>query len=125
MTLVPALASRIAAARPLPIPAPAAPPPITTATFPLSPQSSGTSFPEAIGLESTGGKEARAVVHHLRGQVLRAADATLYPLLVRHAAHGLDDGLESPPLAPGSGVTERGERHVHDAGAEAGKLLGP
>src|SRR5256885_878420 len=39
----PALANRIAAARPLPMPSPAAPPPVTMATLPSSPQSSGTS----------------------------------------------------------------------------------
>src|SRR2546427_791788 len=42
-TRAPALANRIAAARPLPMPSPAAPPPVTMATLPSSPQSSGTS----------------------------------------------------------------------------------
>ncbi len=43
-TRAPALASRIAAARPLPMPSPAAPPPDTRATLPSSPQPSGMSI---------------------------------------------------------------------------------
>ncbi len=40
-TRVPARASRIAAARPLPMPSPFAPPPVTIATLPARPASSG------------------------------------------------------------------------------------
>src|SRR5688572_24680322 len=43
-TLVPARASRIAAARPLPMPSPAAPPPDTIATLPVKPASSSGPF---------------------------------------------------------------------------------
>src|SRR5262245_13954166 len=43
-TLVPARASRIAAARPLPMPSPAAPPPETIATLPAKPASSSDPF---------------------------------------------------------------------------------
>src|SRR5438445_7928908 len=49
MTRAPARARRMAAARPLPMPVRAAPAPVTMATFPLSPQSSGTSRLEAMG----------------------------------------------------------------------------
>ena len=44
---------------------------------------------------------------------------------MRHPADGLDDGLESPPLAPRPGVTEGGERHVHEPWAEPRQLFGP
>lgn len=46
-TLVPDRASRIAAARPLPMPSPAAPPPVTIATLPASPVSS-ENFPLSL-----------------------------------------------------------------------------
>jgi hypothetical protein len=46
-TLAPARASKIAAARPLPIPSPAAPPPLTIATLPAKPASSSRSFVRA------------------------------------------------------------------------------
>jgi hypothetical protein len=51
-TLVPARASRIAAARPLPMPSPAAPPPLTMATLPVKPESSSGPFIMPLPLAS-------------------------------------------------------------------------
>src|SRR5258708_426628 len=51
-TLVPARASRIAAARPLPMPSPAAPPPLTMATLSVKPESSSGPFITPLPLAS-------------------------------------------------------------------------
>src|SRR5712692_10839139 len=233
MTRAPARARRMAAARPLPMPVRAAPAPVTIATFPLSPQSSGTSRLEAMdsltitgssgratwglcrsgrpggrmraerhrrarpeggclrqpgsGLDvakpaerrvhvrdeildrlqreiagapavdapegidpapglgqrhadevaaalaraagerderAEGGEISRAVVHDLSGQVLRPIGAHGKAVLVGHAAHGLDDRLESSPLVPRASVAEGGKRHADDAGADLCQVVG-
>src|SRR5258705_476656 len=51
-------------------------------------------------LRAERGEVAGAMIDHLGGQVLRLPAARPEALLVRHAADGLDDGLESATLAP-------------------------
>ena len=64
------------------------------------------------------------MVHHLRGQMLRPLGPDRHSLLLRHTAHGLDDGLERTPLAPRPRTAECGERHIDDARPEPCRLFG-
>src|SRR5262249_567178 len=74
-------------------------------------------------LSPEGPRVARAGVYHRGGERRRPVRPHRRALLVGHAAHRLDDGLEAAPLAPRPGMPEGGERDVHDAGTEPGDLF--
>src|SRR5262245_43798214 len=91
-TLVPARASRIAAARPLPMPSAAAPPPDTIATLPVKPASSSGPFIAPPSVERVSGP---AHPWHIHPHDL---DAPVALVRDRRAAAAVGDDEQSAPV---------------------------
>src|SRR5438105_2431483 len=76
-TFAPAFASRIAEARPLPIPSPTAPPPVTMPTLPARPQSSGNGTLLLFARDHPEGRAARGHALDVVEPVPEARDVVL------------------------------------------------